>query len=132
VDDLAQYPGQDVADFNDYYSRVDETPVTVDSLGLSITSTAVSGETPDVDLKVGLFPNPAANRVTFRLNATPVPAKIMIFDVVGRHVDTLSGPAGRTGEVSMIWTTADLPDGVYIYRVTNGRRSSSGKVVLIH
>jgi hypothetical protein len=131
VDDLAQYPGQAVADFNTYYSRIDETPVTVDSMGLSITSTDISRDEPIPDLDVELYPNPATDIVSFRVTDAAGPVSVVVYDLVGREVARLTADISPGVRSHLSWFTDNVSDGMYVYRVSAGRRSASGKILLV-
>jgi hypothetical protein len=132
VDDLAQYPGQEVADFNDYYSRIDESPITVDSIGLSITATSVARSDTQPDLRVELYPNPASEVVTFTLEGWDGPVQAVVYDLVGKVVARIGPTTESPGRTRLIWRTNGISDGVYVYRVTAGRRSVTGKIILLH
>ncbi len=131
VDDLAQYPGQAVADFNTYYSRIDETPVTVDSLGISITSTGTESDDQIPGLSLELYPNPATDVVWFLISDPQGAVQVVVYDLVGREVATLTADATPGVRSQLRWITADVADGLYVFRVSAGRRSTSGKIMLV-
>jgi len=52
-------------------------------------------------------------------------AELSIFDLSGRRVALVRGPAGRRLE----WDATGHPEGVYLYRLRAGRYRSEGKLV---
>jgi hypothetical protein len=83
------------------------------------------------------FPNPASSGVTIPIVLSESTAVVIeLFDTAGRSVRRLfsgSLPAGRT---NLFWDGTDdagrrLPAGSYWYRLDDGRRTSSRKVVIL-
>jgi len=78
-------------------------------------------------------PNPFRNRlnVTFTLS-TPGRVTVQIFAADGRLVDTVADGDMPAGEHSLAWKAgAQVPSGVYFYKVYANGLNSSGKVVRV-
>lgn len=98
------------------------------------------GETPPAlseALRVSVA-SPALNAAEFRFSGPGAsPASVMIFDMTGRLVRTLSdtAPCG-SAEHTLTWDGRDgqgqsVPAGVYSYRLTTGSRAATGRFVLL-
>jgi Secretion system C-terminal sorting domain/Family of unknown function (DUF3836) len=90
--------------------------------------TFVATEGAMVDTNFGMvFPNPAAERVTFRLNAHPnQPTRVQIYNAVGILM--------QTNDLKQQETTLsleDLPSGMYIARIIQGGASQSIKLQVV-
>lgn len=78
-------------------------------------------------------PNPT--RGSFALSTPFVPsatARLTVYDIVGRRLVTISGPAGSR----LVWDGREkggalLPSGIYPYRLTVGNQQKAGRVVLV-
>ncbi|MCH8961857.1 MAG: T9SS type A sorting domain-containing protein [Bacteroidetes bacterium] len=67
------------------------------------------------------YPNPfnPETRIAFTLPETG-PVKLVVYDVVGRKVDTLIDGVLSAGQHEITWHVGTLPSGVYLYRITAG------------
>ena len=67
------------------------------------------------------YPNPfnPETRIAFTLPETG-PVKLVVYDVVGRKVDTLVDDVLSAGRHEVTWHVGTLPSGVYLYRITAG------------
>ncbi|MFH1680155.1 MAG: M20/M25/M40 family metallo-hydrolase [Candidatus Eisenbacteria bacterium] len=101
--------------------------------------TAVAGaESPPLRLVLhGNEPNPfnPQTRIRFELPAAGE-AEIAVFDVSGRLVQTVLDKELNAGRHETVWKGKDgggasAPSGVYFYRLTAGRESKTGKMLLI-
>jgi hypothetical protein len=132
VDDLYQYSGPQVDQFKNYFDQTDETPVTVDSLMVAITSTSVeSTKRLHPRLEVGIYPNPVSDRVTFTVSGADEPVEVVVFNLLGQEVARLSGTRDPDKTVNIKWDVPSLPDGVYLFLASSGRSTRSGKIVLL-
>jgi hypothetical protein len=94
-------------------------------------------EIPAVFALRGSFPNPLnpTTRVVFDL-PTPAHVTIDVYSIGGRHVATLvDGPMGA-GQQAVQWDGtddegADVPGGVYLYKVEAGSEQARGKIVVV-
>ena len=57
--------------------------------------------------------------------------RIRIFDVLGKEVDALVNEVQSAGVHNVTWNAANMPSGVYFYRIDAGSFSSIKKMVLI-
>ncbi len=95
---------------------------------------AEDGAPADGPLAFGLgaaFPNPATGSTTipFALDR-PGPARLDVFDVLGRRVATLlDGPMGA-GPHRAGFETGGLPSGVYVVRLTAGERVAARRLTV--
>jgi hypothetical protein len=92
--------------------------------GQSITPTTFALE--------GAFPNPfnAKTTVRFTLPTTEI-VKLSVYDFGGRKVFTVFDGAMPAGSHSVSIDAGGLVSGIYIYRITAGDHSASGKMVLL-
>jgi hypothetical protein len=81
---------------------------------------------------VSAWPNPFNPRTTIglRLAADVSAARLRIFDLRGRLVETLHEGPLSAGEHRVEWRASGVASGVYLYRLEAGGESASGKVVL--
>jgi hypothetical protein len=85
------------------------------------------------------FPNPfnPTTRIIFSLNTTaPVQTRLIIYDILGRHIRTLVNEELGFGEYEVSWNGKNdsgrsVPSGVYIYRLQSGEQSISKKMYLL-
>jgi hypothetical protein len=85
-----------------------------------------------VPLRVLVSPNPAsASAGAVRFGGLPAGARVSIYEVSGRVVETLA--ASEAGEARWDFRRAatGAPAGVYLYRVVAAGRAKTGKVVLV-
>jgi glucose/arabinose dehydrogenase len=77
-------------------------------------------------------PNPFRDRTTFTLQtAAPGPARVAVYDVLGREVAVLhDGPVG-TDARELTLDAADLPGGVYLVRLVAGDRVATQRVTVV-
>jgi len=78
------------------------------------------------------YPNPFNPLTTIRYEI-PVtgPVKINIYDMLGREVLKLVDGVKAPGIYTITWNAADLPSGVYLYRLQAKSFTTTKKVVLI-
>ena len=67
------------------------------------------------------YPNPfnPATRIAFELPASHR-VKLVVFDVLGRQIETLVDRAMEAGRHEIAWQADNLPTGMYFYRITAG------------
>ncbi|MCU0607698.1 MAG: T9SS type A sorting domain-containing protein, partial [Candidatus Edwardsbacteria bacterium] len=76
-------------------------------------------------------PNPARGRTTFDFNLPKAGGyRIDVYNLAGQRVHGIIG-TGRAGGNSVGWNPGSTAAGVYIYRLTAGGRSATGKLVLV-
>lgn len=83
------------------------------------------------------YPNPFNPETTIRFSVPgTVQTELAVFDVNGRMVRTLVNGVLTAGSHEVIWDATDnagnvLPSGMYIYRLTAGGLSTSGKMIFM-
>jgi hypothetical protein len=78
------------------------------------------------------FPNPfnPSTTIQYQLPAENA-TTLIIFDMVGREIATLVNTVQQSGSYSVRFNAADLPSGVYVYRLQSGGFSAAQKFVLV-
>jgi Domain of unknown function (DUF5060)/Secretion system C-terminal sorting domain len=100
------------------------------SIGTAV-KTGIQGA-PSVFLLAQNFPNPfnPATMINYQL-PTHVFVTLKIFDVLGREVKTLVNEEQNAGTHSVAFNAANLPSGVYFYRLQAGDYSKTMKLMLL-
>jgi len=95
------------------------------------------GDTPQ-GLLATAQPNPfvSSTRIRYAL-PREARAELAVFDVTGRRVRTLVDRVQPAGAHEVDWNGLDAsgrrpPPGIYLYRLTTGNRSETGRMVLLH
>lgn len=112
-----------------------------DWFGIHLALLISEGFQSDIDESAGLplenslfdnYPNPfnASTLISYTLQE-PTDVRIEIFDILGRHVDTLIDEKQPAGYHRIIWNADDCPSGVYFARLEAGSRSQSVRLVLL-
>jgi len=78
------------------------------------------------------YPNPfnAQTRIAFELARTSE-ARLDVFDITGRLVQTLARGPMAAGTHEILFSADDLPSGMYICRLNAGNHSESRKMILL-
>ncbi|MBN1996363.1 aryl-sulfate sulfotransferase [candidate division KSB1 bacterium] len=78
------------------------------------------------------FPNPfnAVSKINYRIPATGF-VKLIVFDTLGREVITLVSENQDAGFHSVVFNAADIPSGVYFYRLVTLNFNQVRKMVCI-
>ncbi len=79
------------------------------------------------------YPNPVhqgSAKITFYAESAGS-AEIQLFTTAGRAIRTLSVNAPGAGWQEVNWPIADVANGVYLYRVSMGERSATGKIAVL-
>ena len=95
------------------------------------------------------YPNPFNPTTNFRFQIPARPAggvdgsatggsasgggfvSLKVYDVLGREVATLVNEVKQPGEYNVMWNAANVPSGVYFYKITAGKFSSIRKLSII-
>ncbi len=99
----------------------------------SVQEKAVSGKsTPKEYSLMQNFPNPfnPETKISFTLPEAQY-AILKVFDVLGREVRTLAAGWREAGAHEVIFNAADLPSGIYFYRLEAGPFSKSRKLLIL-
>jgi len=82
------------------------------------------------------YPNPARERATIKYTlATAGDATLAVYDLTGRRVTTLATGNQPAGEHEVVWPLvgtngAQVPAGVYIYRLEAGGDAATRRLVV--
>lgn len=78
------------------------------------------------------YPNPfnASTTIEYSLPEEAV-VTIQIYDILGRRIETLVSGKQPAGTHTIVWEAADVPSGVYFYRIEAGKYSQTQKCVLL-
>lgn len=78
------------------------------------------------------YPNPFANRTTIRYTMpTNAPVSLMVYDALGQAVARLVDGTVAAGSHTVAFDAADLPSGMYIYRLHTPQGALSRKLLLV-
>jgi hypothetical protein len=82
-------------------------------------------------------PNPfnSTTTISFSLHALST-AELRIYDILDREVDRVDLGVLNEGQQSIVWSSgsagsADLPTGIYFYRIIAGSTRGTGKMLLL-
>lgn len=84
-------------------------------------------------MEVLAFPNPFSDRTEVRISGASgsEPTTVEIYSMTGVLIEVLfTGTIAEDEQRSLFWQAADRAKGLYFYRVTNGERSVTGKLLL--
>ncbi|MEO1077424.1 MAG: T9SS type A sorting domain-containing protein, partial [Bacteroidota bacterium] len=78
------------------------------------------------------FPNPftATTQIGFTIPQTEE-VSIAVYDMLGREVATLAKAAYPAGSHQVTFDAANLPSGVYVYRMTAGETTLTERVTIV-
>lgn len=91
------------------------------------TTVVSSNHLPKPVLTVNAYPNPAYEYVIFELGKSLPSGTIIISDVTGRQVASISVAGEKT-----VWQTKGRPSGIYLYRFEGTTTVASGKLLIIN
>jgi len=95
-------------------------------LDVSAGSIQEAGET------FAVFPDPCLGDLYFQFISTGSPVTLALFDVGGRHVETVHYSSISSGEATLTYTGAsELATGMYIYRFAQGNHVETGKFAVV-
>lgn len=82
-------------------------------------------------LKVTAYPNPSNGQTTLEFSLqTAAKVELAVYDITGNLLISHSEQQLSTGTHNIILNTGALPAGIYLYRLTTGADSASGKIVV--
>ncbi|MEX1274753.1 MAG: T9SS type A sorting domain-containing protein [Bacteroidota bacterium] len=106
----------------------------LDDLSMTTGPTSIAGneEVPSHPWLGQNYPNPFNPGTTIGFGV-PVESfvRIMIYDILGRHLVTLVEGEFAPGSYRKYWNASGLPSGVYVYRMEAGSFRESRKVFLL-
>jgi len=83
-------------------------------------------------LTVHITPNPVKDFTLIEYNLEKEAAVILtIFNLYGQTVDVLIDEDQQAGRKQVTWNTESYPAGLYFYSLQTGRKSETGKILLI-
>lgn len=90
-----------------------------DSINFVIGISPISNNVPAVYNLKQNYPNPFNPNTNIRFDVSQSGfAKLVLFDILGREVNTLVSENVKAGEYSVNFNASNLPSGVYFYRLT--------------
>jgi hypothetical protein len=117
---------------DDGYGNVVEIPVS-----LVVAESGNEGVLPAVTELQGNYPNPfnPETTINFSLKETGQ-VKLEVYNIKGQKVKTLVNQEMSAGQHSVLWSGRDdsgnsVSSGVYFFRMTNGRYTSTRKMILM-
>jgi hypothetical protein len=114
---------------SDYYDRTFTIPLhgVAEALGAD-----VHAATLPQSLSLGVYPNPFNNMATLTF-ALPEAGnvKLVLFDLLGREVRTLTNSAYRAGEHKLSMNGSGLESGLYFARLQAGNAARTEKLLLV-
>ena len=97
----------------------------------------ISNEIPDMFSLYQNYPNPfnPVTRIKYDIppskGARGMMTKLIIYDVLGKEVQTLVNQQLSPGTYEVEWDGSNHPSGVYFYKLSAGDFSETGKAILI-
>lgn len=87
--------------------------------------------TPETEKLAQNYPNPfnPETTITFNLEKAGY-AKLEIYNMLGKKIETLFEGTARTGANSFTWRSENMPSGVYFYKLTTESYSATKKMIL--
>ena len=78
------------------------------------------------------YPNPFNPSTTIRFSIPEAGAVTLeVFDLLGRRISLLTDRELPAGSHQAVWDASEFASGVYLYRVTSGSQSFTGKMLLM-
>ncbi len=103
----------------------------------SVMNTPTSIDDEDFYLPYGFvlsqnYPNPfnAKTTIEFEMIKTGY-VTLDVFDILGRHIETLVDAAIEAGKHEIIWDASVQPSGIYFYKIKSGDKSLTKKMILL-
>ena len=107
VENLFQYSTPEVEKFKSYYQNVDNSPVTIDSLFLTITATDIDTKTPVLPVSpilVQSYPNPFNPATTIQVETSMMgKVNIFIYNLTGKRIRTIATDNQIYGIQKFLW-----------------------------
>ncbi|UCE65914.1 MAG: T9SS type A sorting domain-containing protein [Candidatus Zixiibacteriota bacterium] len=101
-------------------------------LNTSTTSVEDNIAKPDNYTLKQNYPNPfnASTTIEFEL-AQAENVTISVYNLLGRHVTTITSGEYSSGAHSVIWNADDVTSGIYFYRLSTSKRTETRRMVLL-
>lgn len=97
------------------------------------TSVAVSDEQPTATVPLSVFPNPVSEtaEIQFLLDK-PTDARLEVFDILGRRVQTFEPSIRSAGLQRIRWDRGNLRPGVYLAKLATASGASSTASIVVN
>ncbi|RMF56785.1 MAG: T9SS C-terminal target domain-containing protein [Calditrichaeota bacterium] len=134
AEDLFQYSTPEVQTFQSYYQQADKSPVTVDSLQLTVTPTGMSTDSPafpKTPVLVSAYPNPFNPTIHFEVEVEHSgKLSVDIYNLLGEKIFTVTSRLYTPGRYHFEWNAQSnngeiVASGVYIVEVVFSMLNSS-------
>ncbi len=98
--------------------------------------TSIDDEPTVPDLRgiaIDVYPNPTTTSATFAIKMdSPGEVGVSIYDLLGRQVLSPEVRVSSGISIDLNVDVSSLPGGMYLYRVTSGQGSDSGKLIVVN
>ena len=134
AEDLFQYSTPEVQTFQGYYQQADKSPITIDSLQLTVAPTGISTEPPalpETPLLVRAYPNPFNPTIRFDVEVKySGKLSIDIYNLLGEKIFTITSKQYSPGRYHFAWDAQSdngevVASGVYIVEAVFSASNSS-------
>ena len=87
---------------------------------------------PGSPIAIRNYPNPFNNRTTIEYSLpSDGHVVLQVFDILGRHVETLINGFQAAGNYQTDWDSRDLTSGYYFYKIQSGSSVQTGQMLLL-
>ncbi len=139
--------GDSLGTFNESLTNLNVHTLAMDSLGyvyagtdsgvFKILTPQTGVRQHDNNIPIGYkleqnYPNPFNPVTNFQFSIANCQLTILkVYDVLGREVATLVNEVKQPGEYTAIWDAANVPSGIYFYRLIAGSYIETKKLLLL-
>lgn len=89
------------------------------------------GASADNGLTVNVYPNPVAGNANFNYELNSASSvTLTIYDLTGKVVDAVVAENQSMGKHNLVWKNKGLNTGLYLYTLSTGAKSFSGKLTI--
>jgi hypothetical protein len=127
AEDLFQYNTPEVQTFQNYYQQADKSPITIDSLELTVMGISnidsPSRGLPKSPILIKTYPNPFNPTVTIELQTSRTgKVTVSIYNLLGNKISTISSNVLHTGKHNIKWNAVSeegnsIASGEYFMRI---------------
>ena len=81
----------------------------------------------------GVQPNPSAGDAVIAISVRPgAAARVVLVDLIGRHLETVEVPPSKTGKSQVRFERArSLPPGIYLLKLTQGADATTTRYTIV-